>query len=148
MTESKDIVGYEGLYKIYNDGQVQNKHGKFLKPKTNEMGRTYIALNKNKERKHYDVVELVSTHFGIILTDFMNDKNKIDDLNKTYNETKTERRLQRHRDYEKTNRQRITERERKYKEANRDKYRCEKCNYNTAKRYDYNKHLKTKKHNQ
>ena len=65
MTEIwKDVNGYEGLYKISNHGEVwsERKQGLLKKGKC---GREYyrVVLNKNKEKKYFDVHRLVAISF-------------------------------------------------------------------------------------
>ena len=59
-----DIIGYEGLYKIYDDGRVFGiKRNKFLKPLFNKSGYYYIALSKNNEAEMLRLHKLVALHF-------------------------------------------------------------------------------------
>ena len=69
----KDIIGYEGLYKISNYGKV--KRIKFINNKTNKLcekilkesdngnGYKLVSLCKNNKRKNYYVHRLVAENF-------------------------------------------------------------------------------------
>ena len=47
----KDIKGYEGIYKISEDGRVWScYYKKFLSPFDNGHGYLYVALNKDYNR--------------------------------------------------------------------------------------------------
>jgi hypothetical protein len=60
----KDIVGYEGIYKISEDGEVQNaKKNKLLKCYSNMYGYTVVGLSKEGTFKHYFVHRLVALAF-------------------------------------------------------------------------------------
>jgi len=59
-----DIIGYEGLYKIYDDGRVFSFHSnKFLKPYINNNGYYMVNLYKNENRQIGQIHTLVATHF-------------------------------------------------------------------------------------
>lgn len=65
----KDIKGYEGIYQVSSYGRIKslnyrnlNKE-KILKQSTDNRGCKRITLNKNKERKTYQVHRLVAIHF-------------------------------------------------------------------------------------
>lgn len=65
MKQWKDIIGYEGLYKISNYGDVYSCiTNKLLKPsknsKTNHIG---VILCKNKQHKRFQVHRLVAIAF-------------------------------------------------------------------------------------
>jgi len=48
MTEWRDVIGYEGLYKVSDDGQVLGlKRGKVLRPATLRSGHLIVALSKD-----------------------------------------------------------------------------------------------------
>lgn len=59
-----DIIGYEGLYKIYDDGRVFGvKNNNFLKP--SDAGKLYYTVNlyKNGKLQKQFIHTLVATHF-------------------------------------------------------------------------------------
>ena len=59
-----DIIGYEGKYKIYEDGRVWSyKYNKFMKPSPNKYGYCYIDLYKDKKRKTFRLHRLVALNF-------------------------------------------------------------------------------------
>ena len=62
----KDVVGYEGLYQVSNNGRVKSLwFGKerILKPMKTIWGYLQVDLNKNGERKGYRVHRLVAQTF-------------------------------------------------------------------------------------
>ena len=65
----KNIIGYEGLYKIDKDGNIHSsplsKHHKprILKPLVKKSGYTQVCLVKDKIKKHLSVHRLVASHF-------------------------------------------------------------------------------------
>ena len=60
----KDVVGYEGLYKISNTGRVKSvKRDKILKEQLNERGYLRVSLSKNNKQKIYSVHRLVMITF-------------------------------------------------------------------------------------
>lgn len=60
----KDIVGYEGAYKISNSGEVLSvKKNKILKPFKTKSGYLIIGLIKQQKRKNYKAHRLVAMHF-------------------------------------------------------------------------------------
>jgi hypothetical protein len=64
----KDIIGYEGLYKIRRDGAVYSigrprKKGGWIKPRRGKHGYWYFVLCKNNDRKTFKVHRLVGLHF-------------------------------------------------------------------------------------
>ena len=58
----KDIIGYEGLYKISNYGRVKNKN-KVLKLKVDKDWYYRIGLSKNNKQKFYFIHRLVAQAF-------------------------------------------------------------------------------------
>lgn len=62
--EKMDIIGYEGLYKIYDDGRVYSFYSnKFLKPGISSAGYYMVNLCKNLKKKNIKIHNLVATHF-------------------------------------------------------------------------------------
>lgn len=62
--EWKDVVGYEGLYKVSNLGNVKNcLSGRILKLCNDKDGYKILNLYKNGVRKTYRVHRLVSKAF-------------------------------------------------------------------------------------
>lgn len=60
----KDIIGYEGLYKINTDGKIFSVNRQiYRKTKINNCGYERITLNKNKIAKDYSVHRLVAQIF-------------------------------------------------------------------------------------
>ena len=63
----KDVVGYEGLYKVSNFGNVMSLKGKkplLMKPAQKGNGYLYVGLNLyNKPRKNFYVHRLVAQTF-------------------------------------------------------------------------------------
>lgn len=73
----KDVIGYEGLYKIGNCGIViscermkLSKNGSYSrmqqtikKPNTDKDGYLYVNLSKNDKNKTYKIHRLVAIHF-------------------------------------------------------------------------------------
>lgn len=58
----KDILGYEGIYKISSKGEITNINGELLKPFIVK-GYSRINLYKNGIKKQYRVHRLVAQHF-------------------------------------------------------------------------------------
>ena len=59
-----DIIGYEGLYKIYEDGRVWSyKYNKFIKPFMNNTNYLRISLTKDKERYKFYIHRLLAINF-------------------------------------------------------------------------------------
>lgn len=57
----KDIVGFEGLYAVTEDGQVwSHKSGRFLKPIIDSWGYAKVNLSKNGKFKGYKIHRLVA----------------------------------------------------------------------------------------
>lgn len=66
MTEEwKDILGYEGLYKISNTGKVYSllSDKELSQNKTNGNGYKICTLCKNKQKKNKYIHRLVASHF-------------------------------------------------------------------------------------
>jgi hypothetical protein len=62
--EFRDIEGYEGLYRISNQGKVYSvKRDKFLKPQKKKNGYLHVNLSKNEKQKFYYVHRLVASAF-------------------------------------------------------------------------------------
>jgi hypothetical protein len=65
----KDVIGYEGLYRVSNYGKVNSlnygNHGfsKLLTPKKNNKGYLWIELRKNGKPKQFLLHRLVAGHF-------------------------------------------------------------------------------------
>ena len=60
----KDIVGYEGLYKISHTGKVKSvRSKKWIRPYLNKDGHLKIYLWKNGKGQKYYVHRLVAIHF-------------------------------------------------------------------------------------
>ena len=60
----KDIKGFEGLYKISNDGKVWSEYKRdYLKPRLSMDGYERVALSKNNKRYEYRVARLVAETF-------------------------------------------------------------------------------------
>ena len=60
----KDVVGYEGLYKVSSFGNVLSvKRGIYLNKKSKRSGHLYIGLSKNNVRKNKYVHRLVAIAF-------------------------------------------------------------------------------------
>lgn len=58
----KDVKGYEGLYRISNQGKIKNKYNREMKQRVNK-GYRLITLTRNKIRKTYSVARLVAKAF-------------------------------------------------------------------------------------
>lgn len=58
----KDVIGYEGLYKISNLGRVKNRFDLILKPNTTR-GYKIVSLSKNNTQKTYKLHSLVALNF-------------------------------------------------------------------------------------
>lgn len=61
----KDVVGYEGLYKVSNIGNVRSSYrgGKTLTKQLTQYGYYMVDLVKNRNRKHFLVHRLVAITF-------------------------------------------------------------------------------------
>jgi hypothetical protein len=57
-----NIKGFED-YKIYPNGNVENKYGKILKPQINNRGYSRVSLSKNGLCKMYLIHRLVALHY-------------------------------------------------------------------------------------
>ena len=61
----KDIIGYEGLYAITEDGLVWSyRRKKFLKPRPNKDGYLYVNLSKNGKYTSKTIHRLVAKAFS------------------------------------------------------------------------------------
>ena len=61
---AKDIDGYEGLYKIYEDGRIWGyKREIFMKASQNKKGYYQICLTKDKKRKLFLLHRLLALNF-------------------------------------------------------------------------------------
>ena len=59
-----DIIGYEGKYKIYEDGRVWSyKREIFRKPSTHKDGYYKLVLTKDKKEKTFLLHRLLALHF-------------------------------------------------------------------------------------
>ena len=64
MNKWKEIQGFEGLYKISNEGKIySNKINAIMKTYINNNGYECVQLTKNKKRKHFLVHRLVAGAF-------------------------------------------------------------------------------------
>lgn len=59
----KDVVGYEGLYKVSNLGNVINKHGYIRKSYLHKLGYVHITLCKNCYHLTYKIHRIVASAF-------------------------------------------------------------------------------------
>ena len=60
----KDIDGYEGKYKIYEDGRVwSNYYNKFMKTHPDGCGYYQVGLSKDKKKKKFLLHRLLALHF-------------------------------------------------------------------------------------
>ena len=66
MVKWRDIVNFEGLYQVSDEGQVKSFHksnkGNILKPYPNSKGYPLVKLHGRHVRKHYFVHILVAEH--------------------------------------------------------------------------------------
>lgn len=60
MEEWREVVGYEGIYKVSSYGRVQNSYGHILKPEISRNGYERVTLF---DRKKYQVHRLVAIAF-------------------------------------------------------------------------------------
>lgn len=51
VEEWRDVVGYEGLYKISSKGRVKSYQGRHKKPKILKMSTTTTGYKKSNSRK-------------------------------------------------------------------------------------------------
>lgn len=64
MKTWKDIIGYEGIYKISEDGEILSiKRNKNLKCYPNDYGYIVVGLSKEGVFKHYFVHRLIALAF-------------------------------------------------------------------------------------
>lgn len=64
IEEFRDIVGFDDLYEVSNEGNVRNKiTGKILKPTSNEKGYLRVGLYKDGIRKYRSIHRLVARAF-------------------------------------------------------------------------------------
>ena len=67
MTDWKWIEGYEDLYKIYPNGNVEryykNGNTKILKPCNDKDGYKFVRLSKNNKVKNGSIHRLLALHF-------------------------------------------------------------------------------------
>ena len=62
--KKKDIIGYENLYEIYDDGRVYSKKRKiFMKPVINSKGYYKVNLRKDNKGTTYQIHRLIAIHF-------------------------------------------------------------------------------------
>lgn len=81
----KDIVGYEGIYKISNTGLVKKNNGKIMMPYETRKGYLRLGLSKDGKRKQFMVHRLVAIAF--LYNENPSIKNEVNhiDLNKKNN---------------------------------------------------------------
>jgi hypothetical protein len=63
--KKKPIIGYEGLYEIYEDGQVYSKYSNRFLKSHQKSGQEYLIVHlyKNGKRKHFNIHRLIAIHF-------------------------------------------------------------------------------------
>ena len=59
----KDVIGFEGIYKIDEYGNVFYKNGRMLRPYISNKGYKTIDLSKNGNRYKYTIHRLVAINF-------------------------------------------------------------------------------------
>lgn len=59
----KDVIGYEGLYKVSSDGQIINRKGKIKSQNLRKEYYSVILYNSFHEWKNHTVHRLVAIHF-------------------------------------------------------------------------------------
>lgn len=60
----KDVVGYEGLYKVSNTGLILGlKSNTYLKPRNSNLGYPRICLYKNRKKHYLSIHRLVAIAF-------------------------------------------------------------------------------------
>lgn len=85
VEEWKDILGYEGLYKVSSLGNVYSYNNKAIRKfHIVNTGYYMVDLYKNGQRKKFYVHRLVATHFLQPLTDKINVNHK--DLDRKNNQ--------------------------------------------------------------
>lgn len=55
----KDVVGYEGKYKVSNRGRVVNRRGREVKPEISQRGYLRVRLCNNNKKKITSYIELL-----------------------------------------------------------------------------------------
>ena len=85
MEVYKDIVGYEGLYQISNEGNVKSLIKRFgcekvLNPGITRAGYLTVTLCKNKKRESVQIHRVVAEHF-LLKTDLCVNHKDCDKLN-------------------------------------------------------------------
>lgn len=63
MEQWKDIVGYEGLYQVSDEGRIRNRHGKLLNPRNRRDPYLRIRLSKDNKNSLYFLHRLVLATF-------------------------------------------------------------------------------------
>lgn len=66
----KDIIGYEGLYKISNQGRIWSCYSNKVKTESINDGHCYVDLYRNGKRKTYAVHRLVASHFVYFVPEY------------------------------------------------------------------------------
>ena len=59
----KDVVDYDGHYKVSNLGRVKNKYGLILKHCVNKCGYSQVRLSNHSKQKSHLVHRLVAIHY-------------------------------------------------------------------------------------
>lgn len=59
----RDVVGYEGLYSVSENGKVYGHKGQELTPYDNGYGYLLVDLYRNKQKRHCRVHRLVAEAF-------------------------------------------------------------------------------------
>lgn len=80
----KPIEGFEELYKVSDNGQVQRIGSNILKPQDNSKGYLIVSLSKNGHRKSYKIHRLVLKAF-VPNPDNLNITNHLDGNKKNNN---------------------------------------------------------------
>ena len=63
MEEWKTIKGYEGLYKVSNEGRIKTEYGLIFKPSIHSGGYNYVCLTKDKVEKNITLHREVAKAF-------------------------------------------------------------------------------------
>lgn len=63
MEEWRDVIGYEGIYKISDSGRVMNRKGMVLKQSINPKGYYYVSLMNGKTKKRKTIHRMVAEAF-------------------------------------------------------------------------------------